>query len=177
MICSFSKMLIKLQNHICWFQICTWNFVILSSFGDTSIWSLPHILLISEVNSCPILMFEYSNQSLGPPLQESELKLPLEGLKVPNNGKNVSKNCQLAIFGHVFAIIRCFRGHLVAKLFHILVEEVLSFDLSGLALKSDKNCLQKWTTSTLVHSVEWYWVPLKQMDDSSSMPPHKSCSC
>ena len=41
---------------------------------------LPHILLISEVNSCPILMFQYSNQSLGPALQESELKLRLGGI-------------------------------------------------------------------------------------------------
>ena len=39
-----------------------------------------HILLISEVNSCPILMFEYSFQSLCPPLQESEVILSLGGL-------------------------------------------------------------------------------------------------
>ena len=42
----------------------------------------PPIFLISEVNSCPILMFEYSFQSLEPPLQESELILPLGGLQV-----------------------------------------------------------------------------------------------
>ena len=41
---------------------------------------LPHILLISEVNSCSILMFQYLFQSLWPALQESELKLPLGGL-------------------------------------------------------------------------------------------------
>ena len=41
---------------------------------------LPYFFLISELNTCLILMFEYSFQSLGPPLQESELKLPLEGL-------------------------------------------------------------------------------------------------
>ena len=41
---------------------------------------LYHFLPISEGNTCPILMFEYSFQSLEPPLQESELKLPLEGL-------------------------------------------------------------------------------------------------
>ena len=40
---------------------------------------LPHILLISEVNSCPILMFQYLFRSLGPALQESELKLRLGG--------------------------------------------------------------------------------------------------
>ena len=39
-----------------------------------------HISLISEVNSCLILMFQYSFQSLWPALQESELKLPLGGL-------------------------------------------------------------------------------------------------
>ena len=37
-----------------------------------------HCLLISEGNSCPILMFDHSFWSLGP-LQESELKLPLGG--------------------------------------------------------------------------------------------------
>ena len=41
---------------------------------------LPYFFLISELNTCPILMFEYSFQSLGPPLQESDLKLPLEDL-------------------------------------------------------------------------------------------------
>ena len=40
---------------------------------------LPHILLISEVNCCPILMFQYLFRSLGPALQESELKLRLGG--------------------------------------------------------------------------------------------------
>ena len=39
-----------------------------------------HIFLISEVNSCPILMFQYSFWSLWPALQESEVILPLGGL-------------------------------------------------------------------------------------------------
>ena len=51
--------------------------------------------------------------------------------------------CQNGDFQHVFAIFRCFIGPLVTKFFHILVEEVLSFDLGGLTSKSDKNCLQK----------------------------------
>ena len=34
---------------------------------------LHHIFLISEVISCPILMFQYSFQSLEPPLQESKI--------------------------------------------------------------------------------------------------------
>ena len=51
------------------------NFSMFSMFS----W-LYHLFLISELNTCPILMFEYSFWSLGPPLQESELKLPLGGL-------------------------------------------------------------------------------------------------
>ena len=43
---------------------------------------LPHIFLISDLNTCPILMYEYANQSLGPPLQEYEVILPLGGYKV-----------------------------------------------------------------------------------------------
>ena len=39
-----------------------------------------HSLLISEGNSCLILMFQYSFQSLWPALQESEVILPLGGL-------------------------------------------------------------------------------------------------
>ena len=35
----------------------------------------------------------------------------------------------------------------MAKLLHNLVEEVLSFDLSGLTSKLDRNCLQKWEKS------------------------------
>ena len=42
--------------------------------------ALHHILLISQVNSCPILMFEYSFRSLGSPLQEFEVILSLGGL-------------------------------------------------------------------------------------------------
>ena len=58
---------------------------------------LPHIFLISEVNSCQILMFEYSFWSLEPPLQESKLILLPGDLQV-------SKKCQcwwfLAHFCH-----------------------------------------------------------------------------
>ena len=81
---------------------------------------LYHFSLISELNTCSILMFEYLFQSLGPPLQEFELKLPLGASKAPKNGQNVSENCQRrqfsdtfwpfystieAIFGHVLAIL------------------------------------------------------------------------
>ena len=39
-----------------------------------------------------------------------------------------------AIFGHIFAIFRCFLGPLVPKLLHILVQ-LISFDLSGVTSK------------------------------------------
>ena len=52
-----------------------------------------------------------------------------------------------AIFGHVFAIFRCLRCPLVAKLLHILVEQVISFEMSTQRSKSDKNCLQKYAKS------------------------------
>ena len=54
-----------------------------------------HILLISEVNSCPILMFQYSFRSLWPALQEYELKLPL----------GTSKVAEMAIFGHILPFL------------------------------------------------------------------------
>ena len=34
------------------------------------------ILLISDLNTCPILMYDHANRSLGPPLQEYEVILP-----------------------------------------------------------------------------------------------------
>ena len=43
-------------------------------------------------------MFQYSNRSLGPALQESELKLRLGALKGLKNGQNLSKNCQKSAF-------------------------------------------------------------------------------
>ena len=48
-------------------------------------------------------------------------------------------------FWHIFGIFGRLIGPPVAKLFHrsILVEEVLSFNLSGLTSKSNKNCFQK----------------------------------
>ena len=52
--------------------------------------------------------------------------------------KHVQKLPTLAIFGHIFAIIRYLGGPLVAKLLHILVEQVLSFEMSGQTSKSDK---------------------------------------
>ena len=54
--------------------------------------------------------------------------------------KYVQKLQMSAIFGHVFAIIRYLGGLLVAKLsiFHILVEQVISFKMSGQTSKSDK---------------------------------------
>ena len=55
----------------------------------------------------------------------------------------VGKTCRNGDFRHVFAVFRYLIGPLVTKFFHILVEEVISFDLHGLTSKLDKNCLQK----------------------------------
>ena len=51
--------------------------------------------------------------------------------KVATNGKNVPK---IAVLVHFWCLI----GPLVAKFFHILVEEVISFKMSGVTSKSDK---------------------------------------
>ena len=55
----------------------------------------------------------------------------LKAYKVPKNGKNVPKIAVSARFW-------CLIGPLVAKFFHILVEEVISFKMSGITSKSDK---------------------------------------
>ena len=41
---------------------------------------LPYIFLISDLNTCPILMYDHANRSLEPPLQEYEVILQLGGL-------------------------------------------------------------------------------------------------
>ena len=98
----------------------SWSFEILR---------LHRILLISELNSCLILMFEYSLQSLEPPLQESELLLPL-------GGPQVSEKCWhlqfLACFCHFWVPY----SPLVANLLHTLVEDVISFKMSTQTSKS-----------------------------------------
>ena len=38
-----------------------------------------HIFLISDLNTCLILMYDHANRSLGPPLLEYEVILPLGG--------------------------------------------------------------------------------------------------
>ena len=65
-------------------------------------------------------------QFLGNPLdfQETAVGKTLKMLKLPTS----------AIFGTFLHLT----GPLVAKLFHILVEEVISFEMSGLTSKSDK---------------------------------------
>ena len=77
-----------------------------------------HIFLISDLNTCLILMYDHANRSLGPPRQEYERILPLGAHKVPKYGQNVSENCQRR---------------------HILVEQVISFEMSSLTSKSVKN--------------------------------------
>ena len=44
--------------------------------------------------------------------------------------KCVQKSSTSAIFDHIFAIIRCLIDPLVAKLLHILVEQVISFEMN-----------------------------------------------
>ena len=53
-----------------------------------------HSLLISEVNSCLIFMFEYSFQSLGPSVQKYDVILPLGGLQSTQKQQKHAKNCQ-----------------------------------------------------------------------------------
>ena len=63
-----------------------------------------HSLLISEVNTCPILMFQYSFWSLWPALQESEVILPLGGLlRHLKKAKCVQKLVTSVILGAVEA--------------------------------------------------------------------------
>ena len=105
-----------------------------------SICSLLHIFLISELNNCPILMYDHANRSLGPPLQEYGVILPLRSL---SGALKSQKHADIGNFWHVFAIFRCLIGPLVVTLLHILVEEVISFEMSGVTSKSVKNWLHK----------------------------------
>ena len=57
-----------------------------------------HIFLISDLNTSQILMYDFANQSLWPPLQECEVILPLGAYKVPKNGKNVPKIADIGTF-------------------------------------------------------------------------------
>ena len=50
------------------------------NFSMFNMLDLDHSLLISEVTTCPILMFDHSFRSLGPALQEYGVILPLGGL-------------------------------------------------------------------------------------------------
>ena len=45
--------------------------------------------------------------------------------------------CQNGDLQHVFAIFECLLGPLVTKFFHILVDEFLGLDLSGITSKLD----------------------------------------
>ena len=60
---------------------------------------------------------------------------PIRYLKM---AKCVQKLPMSAIFGHIFVIIRYLEGPLVEELLHILVEQVISFKMSGQISKSDK---------------------------------------
>ena len=94
-----------------------------------------HIFLISDLNTCPILMYDHANRSLGPPLPEYEVILQLGSLQ---GALKWQKRADVGDFWHVFAVFRYLIGPLVAILLHILVEEVISFDLHSHTSKSDK---------------------------------------
>ena len=62
---------------------------------------------------------------------------------MPLGASKAPKIANDADFWTHFAIFRCLIGPLVAKLLQILVEQVISFEMSTETSKSDKNCLQK----------------------------------
>ena len=88
-------------------------------------------------------MFDHSFRSLGPALQEYAVILPLGAYNAAKNGKMCPKIADVGDFQTHFAILRYLRGPLVAILAQILVEQVISFEMSGQKSKSDKNELQK----------------------------------
>ena len=57
-----------------------------------------HIFLISDLNTCPILMYDHANRSLWPPLQEYEEYYHQGAYKAPKNGKNVPKIADVGTF-------------------------------------------------------------------------------
>ena len=72
-------------------------------------------------------------------MQKMCQKLPTSALLVfpttvswESTGRKNTKNANVSMFLHL-------TGPLMAKLFHILVEEVISFKMSGLTSKSVKN--------------------------------------
>ena len=87
-----------------------------------------YIFLISDLNTCLILMYDHANQSLGPPLQKYR-----GPIKHPKMAKTCPKIANISNFQHDFAILRHLIGPLVAKLLHVLVEKVLSFKISGVS--------------------------------------------
>ena len=56
-----------------------------------------HIFLISDLNTCLILMYDHANQSLGPALQEYERR-PIRAHKAPKNAKNMPKIANIGMF-------------------------------------------------------------------------------
>ena len=80
-------------------------------------------------------MYDDANRSLWSPLQEYKVILQLGSLQ---GALKWQKCANVGDFWHIFAIFRCLIGPLVAILLHILVEEVISFDLHGHTSKSDK---------------------------------------
>ena len=81
-------------------------------------------------------MYNHSNQSLIHHLQEYEVIWLLGTLKWQ---QYVQKLPNVSDFSIVFFIAMPFTGPLVVIWFHVLVEEVLSFDFSDVISKSIRN--------------------------------------
>ena len=60
----------------------------------------------------------------------------------------MAKNADIGNFRSIFfAIFDPFKGEISLQNIDYLVEEVLSFEMSGVTSKSVKNCLHKWRKS------------------------------
>ena len=66
---------------------------------------------------------------------------------MPIRGPKMPKNVDISSFWSVFAIFDQFRGVLSLPNLTYLVEEILSFEMSGVTSKSVKNWLQEWRKS------------------------------
>ena len=127
-------------------------------------------LLISEGNSCLILMFQYSFQSLWPPLQESEVifRGPVRHLKM---AKHVQKSAMLAILGALGApsvnlsSYSCRAGHkLQNKYWNIKIGQELASEMkmwSNLKMlispkldKISKFQVHIWNQQEILHKID-----------------------
>ena len=73
-----------------------------------------HIFLISDLNTCPILMYDHANWSLWPPLQEYEVILPPGAYKAPKTAKTCRKSPMSARFCHFKTPYRLSSGNITS---------------------------------------------------------------